>query len=324
MRRARMNPRFSPYSELKREVARRGAVGHEWRMNAAPDPAEIVAPSDPALYARKRVMGPSVWAWLFLCLLCAVLGAGVAWFGPALFPAKPAPVAPISAVPSAKPIAERVAPAPVPTADTSDAAIPAAPAEDVARLDGRVTALETAQQSVADAAAAALAVSTLADAADSSRPFAEELAGLQRVLPGSPSLRALEPLARLGAPTRAGLAVQFSNLAGRAASAARNPGADADLFARIRYALSSIVSIRHVGSIKGSTPDAILARAQALLDEGDVEAAVATLEALPDPAREVLAPWFAAASRRIEIDRHVGSVRADALTALSRIARNAP
>ena len=55
----------------------------------------------------------------------------------------------------------------------------------------------------------------------------------------------------------------------RAASAARNPGADADLFARLRYALSSIVSIRHVGSIKGSTPDAILARAQALLEHLD-------------------------------------------------------
>jgi hypothetical protein len=295
-------------------------------MNAAPDPAEIVAPSDPALYARKKVMGPSVWIWLFLCLLCAILGAGVAWFGPALFPARPAatPVATsISAAPSAKPVAERVAPGAALPVENSEVA-PAAPAEDVARLDGRVTALETAQQSVADAAAAGLAVSTLAEAASESRPFAEALAGLQRVLPASPSLRALEPLARLGAPTRAGLAVQFGNLAGRAASAARNPGADADLFARIRYALSSIVSIRHVGSLKGSTPDAILARAQVLLDEGDVEGAVAALGALPDPAREVLAPWFAAANRRIEIDRHVASVRADALAALSRIARTAP
>lgn len=292
-------------------------------MNAAPDPAEIVAPSDPALYARKRVMGPSVWVWLFLCLLCAVLGAGVAWFGPTLFPAKSSPTAPISAAPSPKPIAERLAPTPTPTVEASVAA-PVAPAADVERLDGRVTALETTQKSVADAAAAALAVSTMAEAANSSRPFPEELAGLQRVLPGSPSLRALEPLARLGAPTRAGLAVQFGNLAGRAASAARNPGADADLFARIRYALSSIVSIRHVGSIKGSTPDAILARAQVLLDEGDIEGAVAALEALPDPAREVLAPWFAAANRRIEIDRHVASVRADALAALARITQAAP
>jgi hypothetical protein len=295
-------------------------------MNAAPDPAEIVAPSDPALYARRRVMGPSVWLWLFLCVLCAALGAGVAWFGPSLFPVRPgpAPAASITAIPSAKPVAERVQPGASLPVETAQIEAPTAPAQDVARLDGRIAALETAQQNVADAAAAALAVSTLAEAASGPRPFSEELAGLQRVLPTSPSLRALEPLARLGAPTRAGLGVQFGNLAGRAASAARNPGADADLFARIRYALSSIVSIRHVGSIKGSTPDAILARAQVLLDEGDVEGAVAALETLPDPAREVLAPWFAAATRRIEIDRQVASVRADALAALSRIARTAP
>lgn len=291
-------------------------------MNAAPDPAEIVAPSDPALYARKRVMGPGVWIWLFLCLLCALLGAAVAWFGPTLFPARSTPSAPISVAPNPKPVVETAPPTPVPEAAV--AVVPAAPAEDVARLDGRIAALETGQQTVADAATAALAVSTLAEAADGARPFAETLAGLQRVLPASPGLTGLEPLARLGAPTRAGLAAQFANLAGRAASAARNPGADADLFARLRYALSSIVSIRHVGSTKGSTPDAILARAQLLLDEGDVEGALAALEALPEPSREVLAPWFAAANRRIEIDRRVAAIRTDALSALSRIARATP
>ncbi len=291
-------------------------------MTAAPDPAEIVAPSDPALYARRRVMGPSVWIWLVLCVLCAILGAGVARFGPTLFPAKAAP-GEVSAQPSPRPIAERLAPGSALPVETGQTAL-AAPAADVERLDGRITALESSQRGVADAAAAALAASSLAETAASSRPFGGELAGLERVLPGSPNLRALEPLARMGAPTRAGLAVQFENLAGRAASASRNPGAEADLFARVRYALSSIVSIRHVGSTKGSTPDAMLARAQALLDEGDVEGAVAALDPLPEAAREVLGPWFAAASRRIEIDRQVAAVRTEALAGLAQIARAAP
>ncbi len=291
-------------------------------MTAAPDPAEIVAPSDPALYARRRVMGPSVWIWLVLCVLCAILGAGVARFGPTLFPARSAP-GEISAPPSARPVAERPPLGSALPVETGETAL-AAPVADVARLDGRITALESSQRGVADAAAAALAASSLAEAAGTSRPFAPELAGLERVLPGSPNLRALEPLSRMGAPTRAGLAVQFSNLAGRAASASRDPGAEADLFARIRYALSSIVSIRHVGSTQGSTPDAMLARAQALLDEGDVEGAVAALDPLPDPAREVLGPWFAAASRRIEVDRQVAAVRTEALAGLARVARAGP
>lgn len=293
-------------------------------MNAASDPAEIVAPSDPALYARRRVMGPSVWVWLVLCLLCIVLGAGIAHFGPALFPAKARPgERPVSAAPSPRPVADRiVAGSPLPMEHGETAVAP--PAADVQRLDGRISALEASQKGVTDAAAAALAVSALAEATETSRPFGQELAGLQRVLPPSPDLAALERLSSQGAPTRAGLAVQFAALAGRAASAARNPGPDADLFSRIRYALSSIVSIRHVGSTRGSTPDAMLARAQALLDDGDVEGAVQALDTLPDPAREVLSPWINAANRRIDIDRHVAAIRADALAGLSRVSRAAP
>jgi hypothetical protein len=288
-------------------------------MTAAPDPAEIVAPSDPALYARRRVMGPSVWFWLLLCLVCAILGAGVAWYGPTLFPAKARSAdGAVTAAPSPRPPAERLVDAPVETGQT---AIAPPAAADLERLDGRITVLEGAQKGVVDAATAALAVSTLSDAAATSRPFGEELAGLQRVLPPSPDLRALEPLARTGAPTRAGLSAQFQALAGRAASAARDPGADADLLARIRYALSSIVSIRHVGSTKGSTPDAVLARIQDMLEEGDVENAVQALSGLPQAAQDVLAPWAAAANRRIDIDRHLSAVRADALAGLSRVSR---
>jgi hypothetical protein len=45
---------------------------------------------------------------------------------------------------------------------------------------------------------------------------------------------------------------------------------------------------------------------------------------MPDAAREVLAPWINAANRRIEIDRHVAAIRADALAGLSRVSRGAP
>lgn len=290
-------------------------------MNAAPDPAEIVAPSDPALYARRRVMGPGVWVWLILCVLCIALGAGVAHYGPTLFKAKAAPAdGVVSADPSPHAVADRVATGPALPVDAGTVAV-APPAADLERLDGRIVALEASQRSVTDAAAAALAVSALAEATETSRPFGQALAGLQRVLPPSPDLSALSELAAKGAPTSTGLAVQFSALAGRAASASRDPGPDADLFSRIRYALSSIVSIRHVGSTTGATPDAMLARAQALLDDGDVEGAVQALDQLPDSARAVLGPWISAASRRIEIDRHVAAIRADALADLSRVSR---
>ncbi|MDI1365251.1 MAG: hypothetical protein PSX79_10345, partial [bacterium] len=168
------------------------------------------------------------------------------------------------------------------------------------------------------------AAASLAEAAQTSGPFDEELASLERVLPNSPDLRALARLAQAGAPTRAGLATEFEALAGRAATAARNPGEDADLLARIRYALSSVVSIRQIGSTRGTTPDAKLALAQGLLNEGDIEGAVRTLDTLPDPARVVLAAWLAVAERRVEVDRHVAAIRADALAGLAQVSRVAP
>ncbi|WP_421739996.1 COG4223 family protein [Caulobacter sp.] len=294
-------------------------------MNAAPDPAEIIAPSDPAIYARRRpLLGPGFWAMLALCVVCVALGALVTRFGPSWFPLKAEPVqSDIVATPSATPPGARLpVGSPLPVEATPPDAAPAS--AEIARLEGRIVALEAGQRGVLDAAAASLAAAALAEAAQTSRPFGEDLASLERVLPLSPDLRALARLAEAGAPTRAGLAAEFESLAGRAATAAHNPGEDADLLARVRYALSSIVSIRQISSTRGSTPDAKLARAQRLLDEGDVEGAIRALDTLPDPARMVLAPWLASAERRVEIDRHVSAIRADALAGLAQVSRAAP
>lgn len=293
-------------------------------MNAAHDPAEIVTPSDPALYARRRpLLGPGFWAMIALCLSCILLGALVTRFGPSWFPVATQVERPIQAAPSPTPPSARLpvgSPLPVEAA----APVPAAPVVEVERLEARIAALESGQKSVLDAAAAALAAASLAEAAQTTGPFDETLASLGRVLPMSPDLRALTRLAQTGAPTRAGLAAEFETLAGRAATAARDPGEDADLLARIRYALSGIVSIRQVSSTRGSTPDAMLARAQRLLDAGEVEAAIRALDPLPDSARLVLSPWLASAERRVEVDRHVAAIRADALAGLAQVTRAAP
>lgn len=299
-------------------------MGHEWLMNAVPDSAEIVTPSDPALYARRRpLLGLGFWAMIALCVSCVILGALVTRYGPTWFPVKGSVEGQIQAAPSATPPSARLpigSPLPVETAGP----VLAGAAIEIDRLEARLAALEAGQRGVLDAAAASLAAASLAEAAQTSGPFDEELASLGRVLPMSPDLRTLSRLAQTGAPTRAGLAAEFESLAGRAATAARDPGEDADLLARIRYALSGIVSIRQVSSTRGTTPDAKLARAQRLLDEGDVESAIRTLDALPDPARLVLAPWLASAERRVEVDRHVAAIRADALAALAQVSRAEP
>ncbi|CAN5149814.1 mitofilin family membrane protein [soil metagenome] len=287
-------------------------------MTHASDPAEIVAPRDPALYAPRRRLGLGFWAFIVFGLVCLALGAGLGRFGPTWF----SHGARIAASPAK--ISEDQSPAPASPVPPRPVRPPApAPDVEMGRLEARLAALESGQQRAIDAAAAALAVATLADAAGGAKPFSDELAGLEGVLPLSPDLRALTRLAQSGAPTRAGLAAEFATLAGRADVAARDPGRNGDFLAKLRHALSSIVSIRQVGSTQGSTPDALLGQAQKRLNEGDIEGALAAIEPLPPGAQTVLAPWRAAAERRVEIDRHIAAIRADALAGLVQVSRAA-
>jgi hypothetical protein len=289
-------------------------------MTIAPDPVESDAPRDPALYGRRRLLGPGFWALIAFGIVCVATGAALARFGPTWFSGAKAPPAVQQPVGSTAPSAQAGF-GPALYGAPSVATVPPPTSENVAQLEGRVAVLETGQQRALDAAGAALAAATLADAARTARPFAEELAGLERVLPLSPDLRALARLAQVGAPTRAGLADEFETLAARTVVAAHDPGRNADFLARLRHALSSIVSIRQVGTTQGATPDAVLARAQKLLNEGDIEGALGALESLPPSAQTVLAPWRAAAERRVEIDRHIAAIRADALAGLVQVTR---
>lgn len=158
-------------------------------------------------------------------------------------------------------------------------------------------------------------------AAQGSRPFAPEVKAVADLAP-SLDLRALQADAERGAPSRAALAASFPDYAARAASAARAPGDGAGVLARVGHALSRVVALRRVGEVPGDGPDAILARAERQIDDGDIVGALATLEALPADARDALGPWRDRAERRAKIDREIVRIRAQALQELSQLARS--
>jgi hypothetical protein len=250
---------------------------------------------------------------IFFGLLCAFGGAAFALYEPGLFataaespaaPATPSLPAQVTPVPSVVPLAAPLA--------------QAAPSAEVAALQDRLVALESAQSRTADAAAAALAAAALVEASRSSRPFASEFAAVEHLLPPSSEAQTLRRLAAVGAPSRASLSADFEPAAARAATAARAPGEGARLVDQIAYAVGSVISVRRVSLTTGNSPDAVLARAEQLVADGDLEAAMTTLDALPPASREAMAPWRARAERRAEIDRAVAAVRAAAVANLSR------
>jgi len=287
-------------------------------MTSPSDTPEVTAPKDPAAYRPKPLLGVTFWAMVAFAVLCVLAGVAIANLGPRWLAGRSAPSA--ATPPTA---AEPAAPSPAAAATASPAALPPAPAisPDVERLGARVTRLETQQAHASQAAAAALAASVVVEAAQGSAPFAEELAAFRALSPPSPELQSLERLAQTGTPSRIALAASFPDYAARAASAARAPGDKAGLGDRIVYALSRIVSLRRVGDVPGDGVDALLARAEREVEDGDLDRALRTLDRLPPNAREAIAPWRGRAERRAEIDRNAQALRAGALQALAVEAR---
>lgn len=282
------------------------------------DPADITAPLDPAAYRPRRAVASP---WFIAAFGLACLGAG-AVLGVAGLKASQGgqPSAPSVQQP-APPPAEPPAPAPFPSALDLPAAAPAALLGDI---EARLARLETQERADAQAAAQALAAAALIEAAQGSRPFAGEAAAVRALAPPSTEMTQLTRLAAEGAPSRSSLAAGFAAYAGLAASAIHAPKAGDGLGARIVHALSKIVTIRPVGPTRGDSPDAILARAELRIAEGDLERALPLLDRLPPGARDALAPWRARADRRLEIDRALAALRLRALQSLTAAARADP
>ncbi len=268
-------------------------------------------PRDPADYGRRKpLLGLGFWLMLVLCLACALGGAAFSVFAPRLFGPKPQPQAPFVATPP--PTSSALAPIQL---NPTPMDVAAASAE-VAALQDRVSALEATQSRTAASAQAALAAGALIDASRASRPFVEEMVAVERLLPASVETRTLRRLAETGAPSRAVLADDFQGAAARAATAARAPTDGVGLFDQIAYAFASVIQIRRVNLTSGNTPDAILAHAEQLVEDGDIDAALAALDGLPPRAREAMSTWRERAARRAEIDRSVAAIRAAALAGL--------
>ena len=279
-------------------------------MTALPDPAELAPTRDPAAYGRRRLMSGGFWVMMGFCVLCLLAAAAIVTLGPRLMGTRPAA--------STRPVAPPTAPlvAQVPTPPPAAAPLVSGSPDEVAALGDRVSRLEAGDARVLGAAAEALAAAALTDATAQPRSFAAELAACERVLPASPQVLALRPLAGEGAPTRAALAEALADIASRASMAARAPGKGAGIMAQISYAVSRVVNVRRLDAT-GAGADAVLVRAQRRAADGDLEGAVAMLDKLSAAARTPLLGWSAEARRRIAIDQDVAALRAQAVVDLA-------
>ena len=172
-------------------------------------------------------------------------------------------------------------------------------AELLAKLDATA---ETATKQLDAAAARAEAIAqssallAIQAALDTGEPFATALSGLT----GADVPEALSIVADTGVASLSQLQTTYDDAARAALSASLRDLADGDASARISSFLKAQLGLRSLTPREGDDPDAVLSRAQAALDGGDVAAALSELDALPASGQAEMADWRATAQARVD------------------------
>jgi hypothetical protein len=180
--------------------------------------------------------------------------------------------------------------------------------ERIAKLESALPDLASAiDKEAADAKSAALAIAfaNLRASVAEGRTFAAELQTLQALSPKADDLGALPAHAGKGIPTLPALARDFT-AAKDAALAPASPPPDASILDGLLASAQSLVKIRRVDeAATGDSPGAVLARAEALLDKGDLAGSVKEVEALDGAPRAAFADWLDQARARLGADDNV-------------------
>jgi hypothetical protein len=183
---------------------------------------------------------------------------------------------------------------------------------EIAGLDDRIGKLESILPTLANevdkgaedtkAATLAIAFANLRTAVNEGRPYATELATLAALSPGNGDLGPLLEYDDEGIPTIAQLKVSFE-AARYGALAASAPDASASLANRLMASAESLVKVKRIDAeAEGDTPDAVLARAAAKLDQGDLAAAVKEVEILKDAPHAAFDKWLDQAKARLSAE----------------------
>jgi hypothetical protein len=191
---------------------------------------------------------------------------------------------------------------------------------DLTALTERVAKLETAiDKGVAGSksAAAAIAFANLSSAVAEGRPFAAELATIKSFVPDPGDLGPLPAYADKGIATVPELARSFA--ASRdAALAAASPAPSGSLIDRLLASASTLVKVKRVDeAATGDSPSAVLARAEALLDKGDLAGSVKQIEMLDGAPREAFSAWLDEAKARLSADAILQRLEATLLASAS-------
>jgi hypothetical protein len=194
-----------------------------------------------------------------------------------------------------------------------------------ARLDQVDAALADRHQQALRAEATILAVGQLRTALATSKPFAKQLAAVRAMVPGDADMIAvldqMQPFADTGVETTDDLTRDFGRLAPALVRSAI-VGDGQSWWRQALYHIESVISVRRVGAdVPGDSTEAVVARAEARLDEDDLQGAIGALQVLAGVAADLASPWIHDAGHRIAVD---GAETDLSRLAISRVSSGTP
>jgi hypothetical protein len=211
----------------------------------------------------------------------------------------------------------------------SDAPKANAAGSDLAALAARIDKIEAAlaapknETRVAEeklaAADNATAIAITAEVAEerlrSGAAFGPELAALQRMGVDAVALSPLEAVVN-GAPTNSALAASFNAVAPHVLAATAQPdtGSVTD---RFLAHLHNLVKVRELNETAGDDPQALVSQIEAGSRRGDIGAALAAFDKLPEAARKAAGDWPTLARARQAAEAALQSIREAAVGRLA-------
>lgn len=182
------------------------------------------------------------------------------------------------------------------------------------------TRIEAAEKKIDEPAsdvqlARAVAVTALKTAIDRGGPFLAELDALKSIAATDPAVTGLAGDAALGVSPRADLVRDFPATADAMLEATRHSDPDQGIFSRLMDSASSAIRIRPVGSVEGDGPEAVVARIEDKLTNGDLKGASLEWQALPEPAKTAGADFKTRLDQRIRVEGLIDAAVAGAMTA---------
>ncbi|WP_222020310.1 COG4223 family protein [Rhizobium laguerreae] len=164
------------------------------------------------------------------------------------------------------------------------------------------------------AVARAIAAAALKAAIDRGGPFLAELDTFAGVAPDDPAVADLRAFAETGVPSRTELVSEVPDVATAIVEAVNQPDPNQSWSDRLMSSAKSLVSVRPVGNIEGESVEAIAARMEEKVKNGDLPGASAEWNNLPVLGKQASAAFKQSLEARIRVEELVGGALSKAVS----------